>query len=44
MSILAEKAGFKIAKVVFDTNPLDLIMSRQYEKDIAMLEPGSFFL
>jgi SAM-dependent methyltransferase len=44
MKILAEKAGLTIKQVVFDSNPLDYLMSEQYQKNIAMLEPGSFFI
>ncbi len=42
IQMLAEKAGFKISKIVFDTDPIDVIMSEQYQKDIAMSEPASF--
>lgn len=42
IKILAEKAGFMVKKIVFDTDPIDIIMSEQYQKDIAMSEPGSF--
>lgn len=42
IKILAEKAGFAVRKIVFDTDPIDIIMSEQYQKDIAMSEPASF--
>jgi SAM-dependent methyltransferase len=42
MNILAEKAGFKVESVIFDTNPTDFIVSEQYKQDIPMFGSRSY--
>jgi 2-polyprenyl-3-methyl-5-hydroxy-6-metoxy-1,4-benzoquinol methylase len=42
MNILAGKAGFKMDRVIFDTNPTDFIVSEQYKQDIPMFGTRSY--
>lgn len=44
IQMLTEKSGFIISKIIFDTDPIDVIMSQQYQKDIASSDPASFLL
>ncbi|MEP6674896.1 MAG: class I SAM-dependent methyltransferase [Ferruginibacter sp.] len=42
MKLLAEQSGFKIKKIVFDSNYMSLIGSDQYAKGIALPDPQSY--
>ena len=42
MKILAEKAGFVVKEIVFDSNYMSLIGSEQYQQDIALPDANSY--
>ncbi len=43
MKILAEKAGFQISKVVYDSTPFQFWASEQYLNDIPLMDKRSYF-
>lgn len=44
MQLLAEQAGLKMHKVVFDSGPYHLWASEQYKNDVALMEPNSYMV
>ena len=44
MQILAEQAGLKMQKIVFDSGPYHLWASEQYKNDVALMEPNSYMV
>ena len=44
MKILAEQSGLELHKVEFDSDPINIWASEQYEKDIALIEPNSYMV
>jgi 2-polyprenyl-3-methyl-5-hydroxy-6-metoxy-1,4-benzoquinol methylase len=44
MKMLAENAGFKIIKTVFDSVAYHFLASEQYKNDVALMEPNSFYV
>ena len=43
IQLLCDITGFKLKDVVFDSTEDGLVGSEQYKKDVALIEPGSFF-
>lgn len=44
MLVLAEQAGLKMHKIVFDSGPYHLWASEQYKKNVALMEPNSYMV
>jgi len=44
MQVLAEQAGLKMHKIVFDSGPYHLWASEQYKNDVALMDPNSYMV
>lgn len=44
ISLLAEKCGLRLVEVIDDSTAFQIIGSEQYKMDIALIEPGTYFI